>query len=109
MSGDIKVTSSNGMTAYLKTADVQTKTQIVTSRDRVIVEMSNGTTVESDGMVLNAKTKEITFEGQVRTQLVRPAASGKAAPGKEASAMDQNDGPAEPAPSGTLPAPGAQP
>ena len=36
LSGDIKVTSSNGMTAYLKTADVQTKTQIVTSRDPVL-------------------------------------------------------------------------
>ena len=92
LSGDIKVTSSNGMTAYLKTADVQTKTQIVTSRDPVVVEMSNGTTVESDGMVLNAKTKEVTFEGQVRTHLVRPPATDKSASGatagKKAGAVD---------------------
>jgi LPS export ABC transporter protein LptC len=109
LSGDIKVTSSNGMTAYLKTADVQTKTQIVTSRDPVIVEMSNGTTVESDGMVLNAKTKEVTFEGQVRTHLVRPPASGKAALGKEAATIEQNEAPAEPSPSGARPVQGVQP
>ena len=84
LSGDIKVTSSNGMIAYLKTADVQTKTQIVTSRDPVIVEMSNGTTVESDGMVLNAKTKEVTFEGQVRTHLVRRPAADNATSGATA-------------------------
>jgi LPS export ABC transporter protein LptC len=109
LSGDIKVTSSNGMTAYLKTADVQTKTQIVTSRDPVIVEMSNGTTVESDGMVLNAKTKEVTFEGQVRTHLVRPPSSGKAAPEKEAAAAEHSEMPSEPSSSGVRPARGLQP
>ena len=75
LKGNIKVTTSNGLTAYLKTAAVQTKTQIVTSKDPVIVEMSNGTTVESDGMVLNAKTKEVTFEGNVRSHLVRDQAA----------------------------------
>ncbi len=124
LAGDIKVTSSNGMTAYLKTADVQTKTQIVTSRDPVIVEMSNGTTVESDGMVLNAKTKEVTFEGQVRTHLVRPPASGKSAASKEAGVkdetardngvsapadVDRNDSPTETPPTAARPARGAQP
>lgn len=89
LSGDIKVTSSNGMTAYLKTADVQTKTQIVTTKDPVLVEMSNGTTVESDRMVLNAKTKEINFEGQVRTLLVRPPSAGKDGTGKDETAKDE--------------------
>jgi lipopolysaccharide export system protein LptC len=77
LSGNIKVTSSNGMTAYLKTAQVGTKTQIVTSKDPVLVEMANGTTVDADGMVLNAKTKEVTFEGKVRTHLVRDQATKK--------------------------------
>ena len=124
LSGDIKVTSSNGMTAYLKTADVQTKTQIVTSRDPVIVEMSNGTTVESDGMVLNAKTKEVTFEGQVRTHLVRTPAAGtqasengagaKGPAGLEpaaspAAAIEHDEEPADAPLSGARPARGAQP
>lgn len=79
LAGNIKVTSSNGMTAHLKTANVQTKTQIVTSKTPVLVEMSNGTTVDADGMVMNAKTKEVVFEGNVRTHLVRDQPA-KAAP-----------------------------
>ena len=93
LSGNIKVTSSNGMTAHLKTADVLTKTQIVTSRDPVVVEMSNGTTVESDAMVLNARTKEVTFEGQVRTHLVRAPVAGKTAAG--ATALTERPAPVE--------------
>ena len=79
LEGKITVTSSNGMTAHLKTATIQTKTQIVTSKDPVIVEMATGTTVESDGMELNAKTKEIVFTGNVRSHLVRsaPAPAGE--------------------------------
>lgn len=89
LSGDITVTSSTGTTARLKTADVQTKTQVVTSSEPVIVEMSNGTTVESDGMVLNAKTKEITFEGKVRTHLVRRPQSGEKPAEDDRQATDE--------------------
>jgi hypothetical protein len=89
------------------------------------VEMSNGTTVESDGMVLNAKTKEVTFEGQVRTSLVRPqAAASKQGAGNEVVTTDtaerevgapapitaeQNKVPADAPPSDAKPARGAQP
>ena len=96
LSGNIKVTTSTGMTAYLKTAAVQTKTQIVTSKDPVIVEMSNGTTVESEGMVLNAKTKEVTFEGKVRTHLVRDSAAKDQAAKKEAAIVEAAGEPAFP-------------
>ena len=60
---------------------MQTKLQIVTSKDPVLVEMANGTTVDADGMVLNSKTKEVTFEGRVRTHLVR-SPGAKPAPGQ---------------------------
>jgi hypothetical protein len=120
LSGNIKVTSSNGMTAYLKTANVHTKTQIVTSKDPVIVEMSNGTTVESEGMVLNAKTKEVTFEGNVRTHLVRDSGAKKDAGNRAAISREKIDAVATPAEtstavstearaSGAPPQPGAQP
>lgn len=99
LSGNIKVTSSNGLTVHMKTANVGTKTQIVTTKDPVIVEMGNGTTVESDGMVLNAKTKEVTFEGNVRSHLVRDQAQkpeagkakGSTATLRRDPAMDGND------------------
>jgi lipopolysaccharide export system protein LptC len=87
LAGNIKVTSSNGMTVHLKTAEVQVKPQIVTSKDPVIVEMSNGSTVESERMSLDAKAKEVVFEGSVRSRLVRsepPPAQG-AAPRAEAA------------------------
>ena len=71
LAGDVKVTSSNGMVAYLKSADVRTKEQIITTKDPVRVELATGTTIESDTMVINAKDKEITFEGNVRSHLVR--------------------------------------
>jgi lipopolysaccharide export system protein LptC len=79
--GNIKVVASNGMVAYLKTAAVEVKEQIITSNDPVLVETNGGSTIESERMVVDSKSKEITFEGRVRSHLMRADNEAQAAAG----------------------------
>jgi hypothetical protein len=83
LAGKIKVTTSSGMVAYLRTANVQVKPQLVTSHDPVTVTMESGSKVDADGMQLDAKAKEVSFEGNVRSHLTRPAATAGVPVGKE--------------------------
>jgi hypothetical protein len=76
----IKVTSSNGMTAHLKSALLLVKDQIITSKEPVFIEMTTGTTTEAERLKIDVKAKELTLDGNVRSHLVRPEAKGDGAP-----------------------------
>ena len=72
LSGDIRVTSSDGMKAFLTEAKIFVKNQQIISEQPVRVEMSQGT-VRSDRMIIRSQDKIILFEGRVRVSLtMRP-------------------------------------
>ena len=72
LSGDIRVTSSNGMKAFLTEAKIFVKNHKIISEQPVRVEMPQGT-VRSDRMTIRSQEKTILFEGRVRVKLkMRP-------------------------------------
>ncbi len=68
LNGDINVTSSNGMKAFLTEANIFVKTQMILSNKPVRVEMLNGT-VRSDSMTIETKKRILLFEGRVRVKI----------------------------------------
>lgn len=80
--GDIRVAQSNGMTARLTRADVDMKTEIVTSNEPVKVDFPNGK-LDSHEMRINMSVREAEFAGDVRVRMEQPK--------KEAAARKQPD------------------
>lgn len=79
--GDIRVAQSNGMTARLTRADIDMKTQLVTSGEPVKVNFPSGK-LDSLTMRIDMDTKRATFKGDVQVHLEqqnKPAASTKPA------------------------------
>ncbi|KAB2848561.1 MAG: hypothetical protein F9K44_10485, partial [Hyphomicrobiaceae bacterium] len=72
LTGNIKLTTSDGMTAYLKSASIDMKTHVITSSEPVRAESVHGHSVDASSLVIKAKTKEVEFEGGVRTHFVPP-------------------------------------
>jgi lipopolysaccharide export system protein LptC len=72
LSGNIKLTTSDGMTAYLKSASIDMKTHVITSSEPVRAESVHGHTIDASSLFINAKTKDVEFEGGVRTHFVPP-------------------------------------
>lgn len=70
LSGNIKLTTSDGMTAYLKSASIDMKTHVIKSSEPVRAESVHGHTIDAARLLINAKTKEVEFEGEVRTHFV---------------------------------------
>ena len=66
--GDINVTSSNGMKAFLTEAKVFVKTHRIVSNKPVRVEMLNGS-VRSDKMTIETRARIVLFEGRVRVKI----------------------------------------
>jgi hypothetical protein len=79
LSGTVRVSSSNGMTAHLKEAIASIKEQTIISRQPVLVEMTNGSTVDADRLHIDVRQKEAIFEGNVRSRLVRNTGTGDGA------------------------------
>ena len=72
LTGDIRVSSNNGMKAFLTEANIFIKTQRIESHKPVRVEMLNGN-VRSDRLTIQSQIKTILFEGRVRVKiLMRP-------------------------------------
>jgi len=69
LSGDINVTSSNGMKAFLTEANIFVKTHRIISLKPVRVEMLNGN-VRSDRMTIQSQAKTVLFEGRVRVKIL---------------------------------------
>jgi hypothetical protein len=80
LTGNIKVTTSDGMTAYLKSASIDMKTHVIKSSEPVRAESVHGHTIEASTLLINAKTKEVEFEGDVRTHFVPPKDARQPAP-----------------------------
>lgn len=80
LTGNIHITTSDGMKANLRTADLETKTRLVTSNQPVEVLTPNGT-VRSDRMELNSGERHIFFRDNVVARLTPPA--GEPQPGAE--------------------------
>ena len=72
LNGDIKVTSSNGMKAFLTEANIFVKKQTILSNKPVRVEMLNGS-VRSETMRIDAKTRIVLFQGRVRVKIRKQA------------------------------------
>lgn len=71
--GDIEVTTSKGMSASLKTATMDMKSQTMRTHDPVVVRLLNGT-VHSDTMEIKLDESRVIFRNQVRVHLrKRPA------------------------------------
>lgn len=66
--GDIRVAQSNGMKARLTKADVDMKTQLVTSGEPVKVDFPSGK-LDALTMRIDMDTKRATFKGDVRVHL----------------------------------------
>lgn len=77
LAGDIRVSQSSGMTAALTAADVDMKTQLVTSDQPVKVNFPDGT-LDSLTMRIDLDTKRATFKGDVRVRLDRKKQPGAA-------------------------------
>ena len=96
--GDIRVAQSNGMTARLTRADVDMKTQLVTSGEPVKVDFPSGK-LDALTMHIDMDTKRATFKGDVRVHLEqekKPSAPDK--PAKETQGLAgafKNDAPVD--------------
>ena len=84
LAGDIHVAQSNGMTAALTSADVDMKTQLVTSSQPVRVNFPDGT-LDSLTMRIELDTKQATFKGDVRVHLDRQQKQAPPKPGEQAA------------------------
>jgi len=85
--GDIRVAQSSGMTARLTRADVDMKTQLVTSAEPVKVDFPNGK-LDSLTMRIDMDTKRATFKGGVRVHLEQEKKpSAQKAPPKETQGL----------------------
>jgi lipopolysaccharide transport protein LptA/LPS export ABC transporter protein LptC len=82
----IDVSGDAGMTAHLSRATVQTKENIITSDQPVVVTMEAGT-INANQMTARQKVKEYTFVDNVRTHLNGRPQAPDAAP--KAAAPDQ--------------------
>jgi len=76
LNGDIKVTSSNGMKAFLTEAKIFVKNHQIISNKPVRVEMLNGT-VRSDRLNIQSQKKIILFDGRVRVKILMRPKNGK--------------------------------
>lgn len=68
----INIKGDNGLKAALKTAVVNSKTSVITSKDPVDVAFPAGT-VRSDAMVIKQKQKHVLFSENVKANLKPPA------------------------------------
>ena len=66
--GGIEVASSSGMVAHLDTADIDMKTQVISSQDPVEVKHLNGT-INARTMEISMDERVVIFRGQVRVHL----------------------------------------
>lgn len=80
LTGNIRLTTSDGMTAYLKSASIDMKTHVIKSSEPVRAESVHGHTIEASALVVDAKAKEVEFEGDVRTHFVPPSDTRQTAP-----------------------------
>lgn len=80
LTGNIKLTTSDGMTAYLKSASIDMNTHVIRSSEPVRAESVHGHTIEALALFVNARTKEVEFEGEVRTHFVPPTEARQPAP-----------------------------
>lgn len=96
--GDVRVAQSNGMTARLTKADVDMKTQLVTSDEPVKIDFPNGK-LDALTLRIDMDTKRATFKGDVKVHLVqdkKPATANK--PDKETQGLAgafRNDAPVD--------------
>lgn len=70
LSGDILVTSTNGMKARLETANIIIKGQKISSDRPVYVEMNNNT-IRAESMSIDGLAKTVDFYGKVRVRLIK--------------------------------------
>lgn len=70
LAGNIVVTTQNGMTGYLQSANIKIKSQRIASDKPVFVEMKSGS-VRSQKMIINGLDKTLTFIGNVRVKLLK--------------------------------------
>lgn len=95
LTGDIKVTTHSGLTSYLTRADVDMKSQIITSTEPVKVVFPDGE-LTSRAMHIAMKTREISFLGDVKLRTApkrkdkAPAETAKAG-GSFARAFDSGE------------------
>ncbi|MGI9384494.1 MAG: LPS export ABC transporter periplasmic protein LptC [Methyloligellaceae bacterium] len=75
--GDIKVTSSNGMTARLTSANIELNTNMIRSQEPVRVEFINGW-IDAKTLEIDAGERVIFFRGDVRAHVKkRPEKASK--------------------------------
>lgn len=72
LTGDIRVTSSNGMKAFLTEANIFVKPQRIVSNKPVRVEMLNGS-VRSETMTIDSRTRIVLFQDRVRVKIRKHA------------------------------------
>lgn len=68
LSGDIRVGSSSGMTARLKSAAIDMNTNMIRSQDPVRVEFINGT-IDAKSIEIDSGKRVIFFRGDVRAHV----------------------------------------
>ena len=86
--GGIQIATSAGMTAKLERADIDLKTQLISSKVPVEVEAKEGT-LTAQTLKIKAAEKRILFEGDVRVHIVRGTASKDAASQADGAAVTQ--------------------
>ena len=79
LNGNIHIVSDSGYDVRMKKAHVEFKGGAVTSDAPVTVQMSTGT-VAADAMHMADNGAEISFEGNVHSVMLPPAAKGRSAP-----------------------------
>ena len=67
---NIHIVSANGMKAWLKTAKIVFKGQIITSNQPVFIEM-NGSTIHANTLRIEGVKKLITFKKAVKVRLIK--------------------------------------
>ncbi|MFA9443415.1 MAG: LPS export ABC transporter periplasmic protein LptC, partial [Hyphomicrobium sp.] len=93
----IDIASDNGMHALLSRAKIVTKTNVITTKEPVVVEMPAGS-IRSNRMTINTKSHEMTFIDAVQSRLVpqnssKTKAAAKAAPSADVPIIGAGNGP----------------
>jgi lipopolysaccharide transport protein LptA/LPS export ABC transporter protein LptC len=90
----IDVTGDNGLSAHLTRATVQTKDNVITSIEPVVVAMSSGR-ITSNRMTARQKAKEYTFVENVKTRFKGHEGDGTPQQAKGTQLVGQSNGPVE--------------
>lgn len=95
----IDIVSDNGMRARLSRATIRTKTNVITTKEPVVVEMPTGS-IRSNRMTIQTKSREMTFLDAVQSRLVSqkgttPKASGRATSSAKPPIINPDSGPVD--------------